>query len=225
MATGAEHNRLHFNDQASSYNKRHEDGIRMLTEEIRERRDWISPDLVEIESQKSGSKPLRVLDYACGTGLVSHALAPFLTEIVGIDLSENMVKEYNTRAVSQGIPPSRMFAHHGNLMKAEEPSEFNGPEFFDFDIAFVGLGFHHFDNPALASKRLVRRLKSSGRIVIIDNLAPDHTGFSEESVQKMFADAGAGQDYNFSVISRPLKIGKGPQAWEQQVFIAKGTKP
>lgn len=143
---------------------------------------------------------------------------------MGIDLSENMVKEYNTRAETQGIPPSQMFAYYGNLMKVEEPADFDGPEFFDFDLVFVGLGFHHFDNPALASQRLVRRLKSSGKIVIIDNLAPDHTGFSKESVQKLFEDAGAGQDNDFSVLSRPLKIGRGPQAWEQQVFIAKGTK-
>ncbi|KFY45549.1 hypothetical protein V495_02924 [Pseudogymnoascus sp. VKM F-4514 (FW-929)] len=169
---------------------RDEDGIKQLTDDIQERRDWMSTDLVDVDTLELGAKPLRVLDYACGTRLVSH-----------------------------------MFAYYGNLMKVEGPADFDGPEFFDFDLVFVGLGFHHFDNPALASQRLVRRLKSSGKIVIIDNLAPDHTGFSKESVQKLFEDAGAGQDNDFSVLSRPLKIGRGPQACEQQVFIAKGTKP
>jgi hypothetical protein len=62
----------HCSDQASTYNKRHEDGIKQLTDDIRERRDWISTDLVDVDTLELGAKPLRVLDYACGTGLVSH---------------------------------------------------------------------------------------------------------------------------------------------------------
>lgn len=135
-----------------------------------------------------------------------------------------MVKEYNTRAESEGIPATRMLAHHGNLMKPDEPAAFDGAEFFGFDIAFVGLGFHHFADPALAAKRLARRLRSDGRLVIIDNLAEDHTGFSRESLQKMFEEAGVGKDYDFVVLSRPLKIGKGEDAREQRIFMAKGTK-
>lgn len=44
-----------------------------MTEDIQECRDWISVDLVDANSDEAAAKkPVRVLDYACGTGLVSH---------------------------------------------------------------------------------------------------------------------------------------------------------
>jgi hypothetical protein len=65
-----------------------------------------------------------------------------------------------------------MHAHHGNICTPEDPNPaaFASPEFFDFDIAAVGLGFHHFDDPALAARRLAARLSVGGVLVIIDFL-------------------------------------------------------
>lgn len=45
-----------------------------------------------------------------------------------------------------------------------------GPEFHDFDFAGVGLGFHHFDDPSLASRRLAERLRPGGVLFIMDFL-------------------------------------------------------
>ena len=136
-----------------------------------------------------------------------------------------MVKEYNNRAQDEGIPVSKMVAYHGNLMKPSgEPSEFDDPQFFDFDMAAVGLGFHHIPDPPLASIRLARRLKSGGKLMIIDNYSPDHTGFSYENVKKMFEDAGVGMDFDYKVLERPLPLGRGHGGAEQRVFLAKGTK-
>ncbi len=44
--------------------------------------------------------------------------------------------------------PQEMHAVQGNLLDPADPSPAGlaGPEFFDFDIAVVGLGFHHFDD-------------------------------------------------------------------------------
>lgn len=84
-----------------------------------------------------------------------------------------MVAEYNKSVSNQGIDSSEMRAVVGNLIPSngEGPSEsISGPEFFDFDIAVVGLGFHHFDDPALAAKRLTERLKKGGVLMIIDFL-------------------------------------------------------
>lgn len=87
-----------------------------------------------------------------------------------------MVKEYNTSARNQGIPESEMLAVQGNLLDANKPSplELAGKEFFEFDIAAVGLGFHHFDDPALAAKRLAERLKTGGVLFIVDFLPHQH---------------------------------------------------
>lgn len=66
-----------------------------------------------------------------------------------------------------------MFAYHGNICipTNEDPEAFrDATKFSNFDIACVGLGFHHFDDPGLAAKRLVQRLKLGGVLMIIDFL-------------------------------------------------------
>lgn len=65
-----------------------------------------------------------------------------------------------------------MIAYHGDLCVSteEHPEAFKQPKFFSFDMACVGLGFHHFDDPDLAAKRLVSRLKPGGVLMIIDFL-------------------------------------------------------
>ena len=87
-----------------------------------------------------------------------------------------MVKEYNTSARNQGIPESEMLAVQGNLIDANKPNppELADKQFYDFDIAAVGLGFHHFDDPALAAKRLAERLKKGGVLFIVDFLPHQH---------------------------------------------------
>lgn len=87
-----------------------------------------------------------------------------------------MVKEYNARAVSQGFSPAQMFATQGDLLARENPSpSICGPDFYGFDLAAVDLAFHHFEDPPLAAKRLVERLKPGrGVLFIVDFLPHEH---------------------------------------------------
>lgn len=83
-----------------------------------------------------------------------------------------MVNEYNTSAANQGIPRDEMHAVVGNLIdpSAPAPTSLSGPEFEGFNIAAVGMGWHHFTDPSLAAKRLSERLKTGGVLLIIDFL-------------------------------------------------------
>lgn len=87
-----------------------------------------------------------------------------------------MVNEYNSRALRQGFSPAQMSATRGDLLAREEPSPcVSGPDFYDFDLAVVDLGFHHFEDPALAAKRLVERLKpGKGVLLIVDFVQHEH---------------------------------------------------
>lgn len=82
----------------------------------------------------------------------------------------------------QGLSEDEMAAFHGNLCVPEDqdPENFRGDKFSGFDLAVVGLGFHHFDDPDLAAKRLAARLKPGGVLLIIDFLsyAPYGSGAS-----------------------------------------------
>jgi SAM-dependent methyltransferase len=81
-----------------------------------------------------------------------------------------MVEQYNTLMLNQGIPSSEMRAVTGNLLSPTDPNpaHLNAPEYFNFDIAAVGMGFHHFTDPTYAAKQLVQRLKPGGVLFIVD---------------------------------------------------------
>ncbi|PBP22372.1 ubiquitin carboxyl-terminal hydrolase 14 [Diplocarpon rosae] len=238
-------------EAASTYNSRFGKTIQQIIEQIQKHRQWLGVDWVEEsagdEDEKSPPalhKAVRLLDYACGTGLVSRALAPYITQSIGVDLTEGMVNEYNTSARNQGISESEMYAVQGNLINAAipNPPELAGEEFFGFDIAAVGLGFHHFDDPALAAKRLAERLKKGGVLMIVDFLPHSHVpsgsgdhshkaahtvthnGFAEVDVQKIFAQAGVGANFDYKVIGKGIVFSDGDKKMERSVFFAKGVK-
>jgi tRNA/tmRNA/rRNA uracil-C5-methylase (TrmA/RlmC/RlmD family) len=70
----------------------------LLVAEIQARKDFIGVKWADGSSADQAKRPVRLLDYACGTGLVSRALAPFVTQSTGVDIAENMVKQYNENA-------------------------------------------------------------------------------------------------------------------------------
>lgn len=146
-----------------------------------------------------------------------------------------------------------MRAYQGNLTDPAdpEPAAFAGPRFQDFDVAAVGLGFHHMDDPEYAARQLVARLRPGGSLFIIDFLphapagghghqhgarcgsgheqqaadAIKHHGFSQEDVRAIFESAGAGTDFVFEVLGSGVVFqGAGGQSFQRTVFLARGSK-
>ncbi|KAI0434810.1 S-adenosyl-L-methionine-dependent methyltransferase [Xylaria sp. FL1042] len=173
-------------EEAASYDDKHRKLNERLTRELQARLDFIGVDWAsddedseDDEGQRKNKKPkreVRLLDYACGTGMMSRALAPYMTQCVGMDVSEKMVAAYNIRAENQGLSPEEMHAVLGDLASENVDGLLSSPELSNFDIAVVGGGFHHFGNPELAAKRLVERLKPGGVLLIWDFLphGPPH---------------------------------------------------
>lgn len=55
----------------------------------------------------------RVLDLGCGTGLVGSAIAPLARQVVGVDLSANMLAKARTRQVYQRLEQAEILALMG----------------------------------------------------------------------------------------------------------------
>lgn len=98
------------------------------------------------------------------------SLAPYLTRTQGLDISASMVEQYNLTSRNQNLYPLEMFAVEGNLLDANNPSpeSLKAEEWWEFEIAAVGLGFHHFEDPRFAARQLARRLKKGGVLLVID---------------------------------------------------------
>ncbi|KAI0503015.1 S-adenosyl-L-methionine-dependent methyltransferase [Xylaria bambusicola] len=173
-------NRSIFNEEAASYDDKHRKLNERLTRELQARLDFIGVNWASDDEDSDGeevkdndkkpTREVRLLDYACGTGMMSRALLPYTTQCVGMDISEKMVAAYNARAENQGLSPNEMHAVVGDLASEMADETLSSPELFNFDIAVVGGGFHHFGNPGLAAKRLVERLKPGGVLLIWDFL-------------------------------------------------------
>ncbi|KAJ4536630.1 hypothetical protein HRR80_003538 [Exophiala dermatitidis] len=264
-----EANRAHWNQSASSYTAEpwQRDMMNKITAFIQQHIEWIGVDFVdpghEFEAATQGkNKKVRVLDYACGPGSVTYALGARATEYVGIDLSENMVREYNSRfgvssssssadeqriqdKTAEGIAgpgsgsDSNPFTAHavvGNLLDPADPApaHLSSPEFYNFDLVVVGLGFHHFQDIPLATRRLVERLRPGGVFLIIDFVThamenPDalpalrtvaHNGFSEDELRKYFEDAGL-QDFGLVRMHEEVLL-RG--TIKREPFMAHGRK-
>jgi SAM-dependent methyltransferase len=102
-----------------------------------------------------------------------------------------MVTHYNEAARSSGLTTEQAHAVVGDLLGATVPSDLSGPDFYNFDVAAIGLGFHHFEDPPLAVKRLAERLRAdTGVLIIVDFLpfeANSHShshGHSQEQGQE-----------------------------------------
>lgn len=146
----------------------------------------------------------------------------------------------------KGLTPEEMHAHVGNLcLPPDSPSYptqtqlFSSSDFFSFDLAAICLGFHHFDDPPLAARRLVERLRpGSGVLMILDFLPHEkmdashpasgtviHHGFSKEQIQKIFEDAGAGEHFAFEELAVVFNKAAGTrEEIKRKIFMARGTR-
>ncbi|KAF9698637.1 hypothetical protein EKO04_003547 [Ascochyta lentis] len=142
-----------------------------VADELRSRLDWIGIPFANTDSSADASE-VRLLDYACGTGLMTRTFGPYVTKTLGIDISPNMVSTFKSRAAGAGLPLSTVDAVVGDLFdKANpQPADLAGKEWWDFDLATVGFGFHHFEDVVHAAKQLKERLRPGGALVINDFL-------------------------------------------------------
>ncbi|KAL4959734.1 class I SAM-dependent methyltransferase [Aspergillus stella-maris] len=223
-----ETNRKHFDTVATTHKTNFSDLINHTIQELRGRRHWISSRWTD--TLASPDDEVRLLDYACGSGTVSKALAPYTTETVGMDLSENMVETYNQTAVEMSLPLEKMKGYQFDLLSGYNPAE--TPEYLKqgFDIIVIGMALHHVSNPPLLLRKFKEILKQGGAVIVLD-MVPDQVpslpatelegldarevevlktigkkGFTEDEMRGMYDDAGLGGGFEYVVIEEEFRF-------------------
>lgn len=134
---------------------------------LQQQLDWIGLD------EYAADGDISLLDYACGTGLVSRALGPYVNSIQALDLSANMVARYRDLAASSTVPSvSGATARIGNLLTDELTDE----NLHGFSIAAICAALHHVADPGLVIKRLAGRLREGGLLLVIDFVEEGEVG-------------------------------------------------
>jgi len=101
----------------------------------------------------------RVLDIACGPGLLSTGLAPHVAEVVGLDLTPGMLSEAGKRQASLGIE---------NIIWVEGDAAALPFADASFTLIVCSAAFHHFERPAQVMKEMARVCRAGGRIAVTD---------------------------------------------------------
>lgn len=154
-------------------------------------------------------------DLGCGTGETTARLAPFVSRVIGIDASAEMLQAASRRVAGT----SNVDLRRGELESLPIDDA-------RLDIALVTLVLHHVADPAAALTEVARVLKPNGRLVLVDMLPHDRDayrqqmghvwlGFAEEQITAWLSDAG------FSDL-RLVPLAPDPRAKGPGLFVATG---
>ncbi len=110
-----------------------------------------------------------VLDIAAGGGHVTKLLAPQVKEVYATDLTVEMLKEAKQFLDVYASNIHFIVADAENLPFLDE----------SFDLVTCRIAAHHFPDAKEFLKESHRVLKPGGKLLLIDNIAPDESNFDE----------------------------------------------
>jgi ubiquinone/menaquinone biosynthesis C-methylase UbiE len=106
----------------------------------------------------------RVLDIGCGPGILTTALSPLVDEVVGLDLTPEMIKQARKR--TEDLSLSNVIFKVGRAEQLPFPDS-------HFDVVVTRLMLHHLVSPGEAVKEIARVLRSDGIAVVADIITSD----------------------------------------------------
>jgi ArsR family transcriptional regulator len=150
-----------------------------------------------------------VADLGCGTGAVSHALAPFVGRVVAVDGSAEMLEAARERLGDA----ENVDLRHGELERLPIDDG-------SLDAATLILVLHHLPDPERVLAEVARTLKPRGKLVIVDMLPHDRAeyqqrmghvwlGFSEDQLGRHAGAAGLGLKCFHELDADPAASGPG----------------
>ena len=93
----------------------------------------------------------RVLDVACGPGIVVEKLAPGAAEAVGCDITPEMLEKLRQRCAKAGLTNVRAVPGRAEALPFEDAY---------FDVVVSRSALHHFPDPAAALREMARVVRS-----------------------------------------------------------------
>lgn len=105
----------------------------------------------------------RVLDLACGPGIVSRAFAPYVAHVTGADITPAMLVTARRLDAEAGVK------NIGRVVADMERLPFPDAS---FDLVVTRYSFHHLKNPLRALTEMKRVCRTGGRVVVADVVLP-----------------------------------------------------
>lgn len=121
------------------------------------------------------TKNMQMIDFGCGTGLISLLFSEEVNEIIALDTSQGMLDVLQSKLENQGI-------HHvtPTLVKENEPSKQN----YQADLLVSSMVLHHVADLEKEIKTISSWIKPGGYIALSD-LEPEDGSFHASAVEKV----------------------------------------
>jgi len=136
--------------------------------------------------------PLEVVDFGCGTGVLSASIARWARRVVAIDQSRPALQKARERARREGLTNIDFLQQ--DLHQLSLPA---GKK----DLVVISQSLHHTDQPAAVLREAARILKPGGKVVVLElmphqeawvreQLGHKHLGFEPEALAAGLQEAG-----------------------------------
>lgn len=166
-----------------------------------------------------------VLDFGCGTGLLTMRLQLFVRSVKGVDSSRGMLEVLNEK-IAEGnianVKTSFLDTENGGILKGS------------YHLITSSMTFHHIRNIGPVLDQFYKVLLPGGKICIADLDSEDgrfhesnegvfHFGFEREDLIRIISDAGFKdvKSVTASVITKPVQRRQNKKF---SVFLITGSK-
>nr|VFK39365.1 MAG: Methyltransferase domain-containing protein [Candidatus Kentron sp. SD]VFK46614.1 MAG: Methyltransferase domain-containing protein [Candidatus Kentron sp. SD]VFK80098.1 MAG: Methyltransferase domain-containing protein [Candidatus Kentron sp. SD] len=166
-----------------------------------------------------------VMDFGCGTGLLTIRLRPLVRSITGLDNSRGMLEVFNAKIASLGLD-----GIHAAPFDLDEGHALSGR----YDLVLSCMTLHHIEEIGPLLRQFHRVIAPGGCLAIAD-LDPDdglfhsdntgifHFGFSRTALRGVFAEAGF-QDIRDTDAAEVPRPGPDGAIRRFSVFLMTGKK-
>lgn len=169
------------------------------------------------------NKNMKLLDFGCGTGLLTFFLIENVKEAVGVDTSKGMCEVFTKKAKENNFNNVRVF----NIDLTKEDIDEK------FDVIVSSMSLHHVKDTQGILKKFYNLLKENGYIATADlvkedgtfhddNEGVEHYGFDLEKLKTLFENTGF-KDVKYDIVYTIVKERDG-QLKNYPIFLMVGKK-
>jgi len=156
------------------------------------RKNYFDDRVTSLAIEKLLPRRLVLADVGCGTGSLTLELARFAEKVIGVDLSQEMLRR--ARNIAKERQLHNVEFRYGDALKLPLPAR-------SVDAAFCVMVLHFLSDPRRAVRELCRITRGGGSVILVDlvahrqewmreQMAHRWLGFERASIEEWFRDAG-----------------------------------
>jgi 2-polyprenyl-3-methyl-5-hydroxy-6-metoxy-1,4-benzoquinol methylase len=153
----------------------------------------LTKDIANVISRQIILTPeMDIMDFGCGTGLLTIQLQPLVHSIIGIDSSQGMLNVFNAKVVKLKLPNVR-----SQLVDLSKGHTLSG----NYDLVVSNMTLHHIKEIGPLFNKFYSVIAPGGYLSVADldlddgkfhedNTGVFHFGFDRAALRKVFIESG-----------------------------------